>query len=167
MTKLHNSHIIRVLAKPFAACSIFTSRFLATICNNVDSLILRLRFSHRILSYRTLLNWLFNRSPRCLHDSSSARTTQKHPVSNNNSIFECVFVAAGTCWPSRCLQSHRLHAAKCSVSPYQRHHQYFDHRIDVLACSGQLQLFYPRRYNKLAKASVATTGNLFRVSRHL
>jgi hypothetical protein len=58
---------------------------------------------HRLL-YRT--DWTDNRlgHPSFHQDNSSARTTQKHPVSNSTSIVAFRFVAAGMCLLSRCLE---------------------------------------------------------------
>jgi hypothetical protein len=52
------------------------------------------------LPYRTTYQLILS-----LACNISARTTHTHPVSNNTSIVACVFVVAGTCLPSRCLET--------------------------------------------------------------
>jgi hypothetical protein len=87
-------------AKPFPACCVFTSRSLATASDSGDASASR----PQVLSSQTAVqNWLG--CPSCLQDNSSARTRQKHPVSNSTSIVARRFVAAGTCLSSRCLET--------------------------------------------------------------
>jgi archaellum component FlaF (FlaF/FlaG flagellin family) len=79
-----------------------TSHFLVTASNNGDS------------SVSVLMSLLSGEYPTTDSDSQltfslvyniSARTTQKHPVSNNTSIVTFVFVAAETCLPNRWLET--------------------------------------------------------------
>jgi hypothetical protein len=49
----------------------------------------------------------------------SGRTQQKTPLPNSASIAACVFVAAGTCLPSRCLA---MDVYSCSIIPAFRRH---------------------------------------------
>jgi hypothetical protein len=94
-TNLHNSQITKESAKPFPACSVFTSRSLATAFKSGDSSASR---AHVLSSQPSLHNSLKRLScPNCLQDNSSERTTQKHPVSNSTSIVARRFIAAGTC----------------------------------------------------------------------
>jgi hypothetical protein len=56
----------------------------------------------QVLSSQTpAQNWLGR--PGCTPYNASARTRQKHPVSNSTSIVARWFVAAGTCLLSRCI----------------------------------------------------------------
>jgi hypothetical protein len=59
-----------------------------------------LKSSPHRLAYRT-----DSVAPIVLKVNSSARTTQKCPVSNSTSIGAPRFVAAGKCLPSRCLET--------------------------------------------------------------
>jgi hypothetical protein len=95
---LHSIHITTVSAKYFPACCVFTSRPLATASNSGDSSVSRAQ----VLYSRTPVQSSLGR-PNCLQDSSSARTTWKHPVSNSTSIVARRSIAAGTCLPSCCL----------------------------------------------------------------
>jgi hypothetical protein len=93
----HNSQITTARAKPFLSCCVFTSRSLAAASNSGDSSAPRAQ----VLSLQTpILNSLG--LPSCLQGNSSARTTWKHPVS---CIVVRRFIVAGTCLPSRCLET--------------------------------------------------------------
>jgi uncharacterized membrane protein len=98
--------------------TVSTSRFLATVFNTgYNSLTeLHTQVSHikSSLDNRTF-NWvllqltlLFTASRTELPNwlcNISARTTYKQPVSNINYIVVCIFIAAGTCLPSRCSET--------------------------------------------------------------
>jgi hypothetical protein len=93
----------------FPARCVFTSRSLTTASNSGDSSASHAQVPSLNLPWRTQLNWQL-----CLLLIISRHGPHiKHPVSNSNSIGTCVFVAAGTCLPSRfpetiVVSSHRL-----------------------------------------------------------
>jgi hypothetical protein len=83
-------------AKSSPACSVFTSRSLATASNSGNSSTSCSQVRSLLsLSYRTklLTDWI---SPTFLHGPS---------IKHCSSIVACVFVAAGTCMPIRCLET--------------------------------------------------------------
>jgi hypothetical protein len=87
-------------AKSSTACCVFTSRSLATASNSGYSSTSRAQVRSLLsLTYRTqlLTDWL---APIVFVTSPLHRLSRKHP-----SIVACVFIAAGTCLPIRCLET--------------------------------------------------------------
>jgi hypothetical protein len=72
--------------------------------------------------------------PDCLQDSSSARTTQKHHVSNSTSIVVRRFVALRTCLPSRCLEMSLVYSS-ISRSSHSNGSPPYSIVISLLLCS--------------------------------
>jgi hypothetical protein len=97
---LHNPQITTASANPFPACCVVIIRSLATASNSRDSSASRAQ----VFSSQTPVKNSLSRL-NCLQDNSSARTTQKHAVSNSTSIVARRFIAAGTCLSSRCLET--------------------------------------------------------------
>jgi hypothetical protein len=96
-TNIYNSQSTTAPAKPFPACCVFTIRSLAMASNSGDS---SASCAQDLSSQTPIQNWL----GRPLQDNSSARTTQKHPVSNCTCIVAHRFIPAGTCLLSHCLE---------------------------------------------------------------
>jgi hypothetical protein len=79
---LHNSHFTTAHAKRFPASCVFTCRSLATVSNSRDSpTIPSTGLGSSLYSFGTY--------------------PTENTVSNNSSIVACIYVAAGTCVPSR------------------------------------------------------------------
>jgi hypothetical protein len=101
ITNLHNSQITTEPVKPFPVCYVFTSLFLATASNNVDSSASR---AHAILSCLPSHNW--TGITLYLAYNISARTTQETPrficYSPTVTLLRIRCLATGTCLPSCC-----------------------------------------------------------------
>jgi hypothetical protein len=100
IANLCNSQITTAPAKHFPAYFVFTSRSLATASDNRNSSASRAQV---LFSQTPIQNWLGR--PSFLQDNSLAGITQKHPISNSASIAARRLVAAGTCLPSRRLET--------------------------------------------------------------
>jgi hypothetical protein len=100
---LHNSQITTASARPFQAFCVFISSSLTTASNSRDSSASR---AHS-LRYRTHLstdsNWLLTGSPQLSSLQPLCMDRVENIVSNSNSIVVFLFVAAGTCLPTSCL----------------------------------------------------------------
>jgi hypothetical protein len=96
---LYTSQITTAHAKP-QSFIVFLSCCLVTDLSNGDS-------SASVLTPLPVNKYCSHEitAPTSLVITSRRGPHRKHPVSNRNSIVACVFVASGTCIPSRCRET--------------------------------------------------------------
>jgi hypothetical protein len=95
---LHNSQITTAPSKPFPACCVFISHSLATASNKGES---SASCAQVLSSQPPMQNSTKLIAPTVLVVTSRHRPHRKHC----SSIAASVFVAIGTCLPSRCLET--------------------------------------------------------------
>jgi hypothetical protein len=93
---LHILQITTASAEPFIVCCIFTSRSLATVSNSGDSSASCTQVLPPVQNSTELI------TPTVLVKTSRHGPHRKHRLYSSKSVVACVFVATGTCVPSRC-----------------------------------------------------------------